>query len=313
MKLTKILSVFTALVLMMSLASCDEGSASTGSGGTSSGGNNPSNSQSLNVSEVTSVSNYDQKDTYDTATATKITFNGESATVSGSGATADKGKVTITAEGTYILTGTATDGTVTVNVSKDEKVQLVLDNANITSKSTAAIHVMSADKVKITLAPDTVNRLTDASSYASFINDNEPTGCVFSKDDLTINGSGTLFVTGNYNNGIASKNDVRIINGTVYITAKNHGIKGKDSITLLGGSVSINAGNDGIKSDNELEKGYIVVSGGSLDIRAGDDAIQAFASITVTGGKITASAEGKITNCDGNIDIASGCLTVVNQ
>lgn len=260
------------------------------------------------------LSAYDLATEYDTAAAQTVTFDGASAAVTG-GAIVDGGKVTINTPGVYVVTGKATDGQIVVNVTKEDKVHLVLNNAEITCQSSAAIHVMSADKVKITLVEGTVNRLTDSASYSSFININEPTGCVFSKDDLTFNGKGTLFVTGNYNNGIACKNDLRIADGMIYVTAVNHGLKGKDSVNIAGGLVDVTAGKDGIKSDNatESDKGFIRVSGGTVKVIAEDDALQAVTAITVTGGKITARAEGKVTNCDGNVDIAAGCLTTIGE
>lgn len=313
MKIKRLLAALIAALTAVSVTACtvDEG----GTGGSGSGGTHSSGAAGNSAPDITmgSFSDYDLDDSYDYESAVKIEFSDSGAVTTGSGASASGGKVTISAPGTYVISGTSSDGRIVVNVTKNDKVQLVLNGVDLTSKDSAAIHIMSADKVKITLADGTVNRMTDASSYAEFVNDNEPTGCVFSKDDLTINGSGTLYVTGNYNNGIASKNDIRILGGIINVVAKNHGIKGKDSVVIADGIISVNAGSDGIKSDNELEKGYISVIGGTIDIKAGDDALQAFSSIVVTAGKITASAEDKITNCDGNIDIVSGCLTVVAE
>jgi len=255
---------------------------------------------------------YDCDASFDEATAGKITFNGTSATAT-AGATVSGGKVTVTTPGTYVVTGTATEGQLIVNVAKTEKVQLVLKDAQITCAQSAPIYVQSADKVKITLVEGTVNRLTDGSMYTNLVNNTEPTACLFSKDDLTINGSGALSITANYNNGIATKNDLRIVSGTIFVKAKNHGIKGKDSVCIADGQINISAGNDGIKANEETEpsKGYILITGGSISIIATDDGLQAVTGITISGGKVTVTAEGKPTNCEVTPKIASGSLTVV--
>lgn len=314
----RFLALAAAVCFALAMTSCSEPSSgddptqSATSGSTSTPNGTTSGGEG-NTEDPYGLSGYDSKTEYDAASAGKITFDGATATVTGGGATADGDKVTISTPGAYVVTGKATNGSIVVNVAKEDKVHLILENADITCSNSAAIHVMSADKVKITLADGTVNRLTDTATYTEFVNTDEPNGCLFSKDDLTINGTGALYVTGNYNNGIACKNDLRIVSGSLYVTAVNHGVRGNDSVNIAGGTLDIHAGNDGIKTSNELEKGYIYVSGGTVRVIATDDALQAVSAITVTGGKITATAEGKITNCDGEVSIATGCLTTVAE
>lgn len=311
----RLLTLLTAMSMALVLSACDGGtvggtsSQNTESGATASSGN-PGTTES-GSEDPYGLSGYDTKTDYDAATAGTITFDGQKATVTGSGAAAEGGKVTITGSGAYVVSGTATDGRIVINVAKEDKVHLILSGADITCTNSAPIQVISADKVKITLADETINRLTDSASYTEFIEEGEPNACLFSKDDLTINGNGFLYVTGNYNNGITCKNDLRIAGGNIYVTSANHGVRGNDSVNVAGGALNIDAGNDGIKATNELEKGYIYVSGGVIRVTATDDALQAVSAITVTGGEITATAEGKITNCDGEVDIKSGCLTTV--
>ena len=304
MKIKMLAALALSLCLVFAAVSCDN-TDPTGTSSQNGASERPSVSQTGNTGESdidspTAYSNYDEDDSYDESTATAVDLSGVGSVYN------------ITQAGTYILSGTAENTQVVVNVSKEEKVQLVLKNANITCSNSAPIYVMSADKVKITIAKDTTNTITDAAQYTSLTDENEPNACIYSKDDLTINGSGVLTVSAKYNNGIGTKDDLRIIGGTINVSAANHGLKGKDSVLIAGGNIIIVAGNDGIKATNQTEKGTVTVTGGTVSIKADDDAIQAVSEITVTGGKISATAEGKVTNCQGRIDIASGCLTVVN-
>ena len=138
----------------------------------------------------------------------------------------------------------------------------------------------------------------------------EPTGCLFSKDDLTINGYGTLTVNGNYNNGIASKNDLKIVSGNITVTAKNNAIKGKDSFLMNSGTLVVNSDDDGIKvnEDEDISKGFICIEGGTVTVNAEDDALTAVYSVTITGGTVTTYVGGKAVNCTGTVNIAHGCL-----
>ena len=308
----KLLSLLSAAALLLCLISCGEtanpanpSDPSAGPGTTSTTPTDPKDSE---------FSDYDFKTGYDEASAGKIVFDGTAATAT-SGAAVSGGKVTITKAGTYLVSGTATEGQLVINVDKAEKVHLVLNGVDLTCAHSAPIYVMSADKVKITLAEGTTNKLTDGTVYTDLINDTEPTGCLFSKDDLTINGKGTLSVTGNYNNGIACKNDLHIVEGTIFVKAVNHGLKGKDSVAIAGGHINISAGNDGIKANEAADaaKGYIKITGGEISILATDDGLQAVTGITITGGKVTVTAGGKATNCEVTPRIASGSLTVVGE
>ena len=188
--------------------------------------------------------------------------------------------------------------------SAGDKVQIVLNGLNLTSRRGAPFCVNSADKTLITLADGTENSFADAAA-------SDATACVYSSDDLTINGSGTLNVAGNVNNGIGSKNDLKIVSGSVNVTAANHGLKGNVSVLIRNGEIKIEARKDGIKADNETDanKGYIYIEGGNITINAGDDGLQSVTALTITGGSTSVVAEGKIMNCDGKLDVDSGCIT----
>lgn len=258
------------------------------------------------ISNVT-LDDEDTDTTYDD-TATVISLSGDTAAVSGSGATVDGSVVTITEKGTYVLRGSLDDGQILVNT--DQKVHLVLEDASVTCKTSAALQVLAAKKVVLTLAPDTTNRLSDGDSYTTFTDEaeTEPNAALFSKSDLTINGTGSLRVEGNCANGIQSKDTLCLVDGVIDVTAVGHGIKGKDAVIVKGGSITVNAGGDGIKASNTTDttRGYISVSGGKLDITAAQDGMQAETCLAVSGGETYVLSGGGTENAPAHTDKGFG-------
>ena len=239
-------------------------------------------------------------DTGETGT-TYIVLDGDSIAVDGSGATASGSTVTITAAGIYSISGTLDDGQIIVDSSDEEDVNLVLNGVDITCSDSAPIYVISAYNAVITLAEGTDNYVTDGDTYTYESSDvDEPDAAIFSADDLKFNGTGSLTVVAKYNNGIVSKDDLDIYNGTITVTAVNHGIKGKDSVEIVDGTVTVTAGGDGIQSSNDEDetKGYVSIQGGTIDITADSDGIQAETTITITGGDLTVSAGGGSSSSD---------------
>lgn len=251
---------------------------------------------------------FDQRDTWEKAT--DIAFNDGHVAITGTGALADGCVVFITEPGTYVLSGTCANGQIVVDVTKEEKVQLVLNGLTLTCADSAPLYVYAADKVSLTLAPGTVNTFADAPAYTAPF-DKMPNACVCARDDLTINGQGALVVNAVFNNGIGCKNDLKIISGDITVTAVNNGLKGNDSIAIKGGNIKVDSKDDGIKTDNEAEsdKGYIYIAGGNLHITALDDAIQAVSDVTVTGASVTVNCGGRTINCDGTENVDAGCIT----
>ena len=253
------------------------------------------------------LSDFDQKTDWDN-TATKIGLDDGEITVEGEGAVADENTVTISAEGTYILSGTLSNGTVVIDAAKTDKIHLIFNGVRISSKTTAPVAIFSADKVVITLAEGSENTLSDITRpYRAENEDEVASACLYAEDDLTVNGTGSLAVEA-ANNGIDGKNDVRICGGTVQINAVNNGLKGKDSVVIAGGTLSVRAGKDGIKSDNETEegRGTVHICGGETSVTAKDDGIQAFTEIKITSGDVHIQAEDKKLNCDGEIVLNEG-------
>ena len=230
----------------------------------------------------------DMDASFDESSATKITLSGDSASVSGSGAAAEGSTVTISTAGTYIVSGNLTDGSITVTTSENDKVQIVLNSVKIASSSGPAIDIQSADKCFITLAEGTQNSLSDGSAFTS----EDANACIYATCDLTINGSGSLDVSGNYRHGVFSKDDLVVYGGSINVSAVEDGLNGKDSVEIGAGDISIDSGADGVKSSksNNPEKGFVYVSGGSLSIDAEDDGIQAKTYLCIAGGSIELDA-----------------------
>ncbi len=249
---------------------------------------------SANGGSSEAFSGRDLSGEYDTAEAVEITLNGATAEASSETVRIDGGTVTITAAGTYILTGSLDDGSVIVDATKDDKVQLVLNGVSIRSSDYAAIYVKQADKVFVTLADGTVNTLVNGGSYTQ-TDENEVDAVIFAKDDITFNGTGTLRITANAGSGVVGKDEVTITMGVYEITAAEHAIRAKDSLAIADGSFTLYANEDGLHAENGDDEtlGSIYIAGGSFVIQVRDDAIHANTLLQIDGGtfEITA-AEG---------------------
>jgi len=199
--------------------------------------------------------------------------------------------IRITAAGTYILGGSASEVTVRVVAGKDDKVQLVLDSLSVSNTRLPVIYAKTADKVFITVSGDSSLSVT-----GNFIQDgtDNTDGVIYAKTDLTLNGTARLDITST-KNGIVGKDDLKITGGTYVISAASKAIEANDSIRIAGGSLDLTAGTDGLHAENNSDdtSGNIYIGGGTLAIRAGDDAIHATAVVQIDGGTITAAgAEG---------------------
>ena len=214
---------------------------------------------------------------YDKSNLVSVILSDDGCTVYGNGAAADDNGVVITESGTYIMSGTLSNGFIKVSAETDIKIQLVLDGVSIHNESGPAIYIQSADKVFITLAEDSVNTLSDGTSYSATDDSTNLDATLFSKEDLTVNGSGILNISGNYKHGIVSKDDLVITGGTINVTSVKVGLNGKDCVKIGGGTIDIQAGSDGIRSDNseDTSRGYIYIAGGNINITSENDGIQA--------------------------------------
>ncbi|MBO3090234.1 carbohydrate-binding domain-containing protein [Cellulomonas dongxiuzhuiae] len=230
---------------------------------------------------------------WDAGSETTIGLTGSSAVVTGDGASADGGTVTITAPGTYRVSGTLADGALVVASAGDGVVRVVLDGASITSATTSPLQVQDAGEVAVVLADGSTNTLTDAATYTYPEGVDEPNAALFSSADLTIAGGGALTVTGNANDGIASKDGLVLAGGRITVRAADDGVRGKDYLQVTGGTLDVTATGDGLKSDDDApEAGFVHVAGGSTTVTSGDDGVTAASDVVVSGGDLGVTAGG---------------------
>ncbi len=252
-----------------------------------------------NETKTTSTSNRDLSSIYseedlntswDKSSSTIITLNGSEAKVEGSGANYSDGKVNITSSGTYVLSGKFT-GQIYIEAGDSAVVHLVLKGVEINSESGPAIYAADGKKVILTLAESTENTLSDTSNYTFADGEDEPDATLFIKNDLVINGSGTLKVNANYKTAIKTKDTLAIISGNFDLTSVDNAVRAKDALTVEAGTFKVNATGKGFTSDGELnvyegdinieksEEGLegltVEIYGGNVDISATDDGINA--------------------------------------
>lgn len=279
-KTKKRLAMLLALITVLSAASgCSKNEGSS------------SESQSQNASATESMidTSFDAADLdvgYDESSSCTVLLNGDSAEISGSGAEFSDGNLIISAAGTYVLSGTISDGQIIVDVDKESDIKLVFNGINVSCSDNAALFINKADKVTITLESGSENTLSDGQEYSLDEDTSNVDGTIFCRSDLTLNGSGTLNITANYKHGIVCKDDLVIADGNYTVNSASGGIYGKDSIKINSGNFIVNAGTNGIKSSNteDADKGYIYINGGTFDITAGTDGIEAESVLSIENG-----------------------------
>lgn len=235
---------------------------------------------------------------------TYIILDNEDTTINGSGASFENNVLSITESGTYSLKGTLNDGKIYIK-SDDEnkKVKLYLNGVSVNCSTDAPLFVENSPKETILILADgSVNNFSDtAREVPTDENADYATAAIYSKDDLQIEGTGTLNVTGNFNKGIFSKNDIDIHGGIINITSVDDGIRGKESVEIVDGTINITAGGDGIRTNEteETDKGDITISGGIITVDSDLDCIQATKDVNISGGTL------KLTSSDGATETAS--------
>lgn len=298
----KILSVLIALIMALGVFSgCAPKENAGGTSLNSSGGitsqNESADSQSTSSTQSTQVdfsqtgkdmfTSRDSKTEYESSKAVTIKLNGSSATASSNSVKISGSKITITEEATYTISGKLTDGMIIVNAPENAKPQLVLSGAEITSKTSAALYVLESDKVFVTLASGTKNTLSNGGSFKA-IDDNNIDAALFSKQDLTLNGNGSLTVTSPAGHGIVCKDDLVITSGSLTVNASSHGLDANDSVRISSASLNIDAGKDAIHAENtdDASLGFVYIGGGSIKGEAEGDGIAASAYLQIEGGSI---------------------------
>ncbi len=223
----------------------------------------------------------------------------------------DNSTIDITEAGVYVISGSASNCTVKVNASSEDKVQLVLDGVTVTNSDFPVIYVVSADKCFITTTEGSTNELSVTGSFTAD-GDTNTDAVIFSKDDLVLNGLGSLTVSSASGNGITGKDDVKFTGGSYTIVSALDSIEANDTLAVCGGDFTITSSKDALHCENsdDSSQGVIYISGGSFEINSKSDGIQGTASVTIDGGtfNITA-AEGieatAITINDGSITITA--------
>ncbi len=251
---------------------------------------------------------------YDISDANIITLSGGSAQVTGNGAYAYDGGVVISSTGVYVISGTLDDGSITVDADDAAKVWLYFNDVNITCQDNAALIIENADKVFLTLAEGRDSVLESGSEYENSAAEAGIDGVIYARDDLTINGAGSLTISGGPAHGITANDDLVITGGTIKVTSAKDAIHVNDSLRMTNVELSLNAGDDAVQVDNE--GGYIYIESGEFDIIAADEGIAAEGDITIDGGdfKIAVGTSqgshgiksgGTVTVNDGTLDITS--------
>ncbi len=256
---------------------------------------------SMTVDTDLSVSQYDDGSGFSDMEETEIVFSDSGAQISGSGASAEGNRITVSQEGVYRIGGSCPEGQIYVNAGDSDHIRLILDGVSLASSNGAPIYVENAKKVLLTLADGTTNEIVDTTPDASGEETDpsddgtetpSPAG-IYSRDDLTVGGTGTLNIQGN-TNGLVTKDKLKILSGTLNITAGNNGIRGNECVAVYDGTITVNAANDGIKSytSNEATCGFVTVRGGTVTVTASGDGIHGEYMVDIQGGELDITAGG---------------------
>lgn len=293
----KLLALFCATALSMTaVAGCTGTKSSTGNVVSSETETNAEETSAQGeAGSFSSADMFTERDlagTYEESGAVYVTLSGDGITGETDGVVINGQTVTITAEGTYIFSGTLSEGQIVVDAD-DAKVQIVFDNVDITCASSAAVYVKSAEKVFVTLAEGSQNTLRNTDEYVA-IDDNNIDAVIFAKSDLTLNGTGSLTIVSAEGHGIVSKDDLKITGGTYDITAAGHALSGKDSVRIADGTFILTAEKDGIHAENadDEEKGYIYIADGDFTITSDGDGMDASNIVQIEDGTFDITAGG---------------------
>jgi len=324
----KKLLLLVSLILIFALTACSVGSSVEDVSTTSTGNNQETTTVSVETTLPTAAntvadalienqsSHEDAEDlVWDAASVIQITLLGDTIEANAAGVSVAGSTVTISAAGTYQFSGSLSDGQILINTEDKEIVRLILDGVDLHSSTSAPIYVMAADEVVLVLAKGSQNRVSDGSEYVTATADgNEPNAAIFSMADLTIYGTGSLMVEGNYNDGIASKDGLVIASGTLIVSAPDDGIRGKDYLVVDDGNLTIQSQGDGLVSDNaeDAAKGYVSIEAGVFNISTAGDAIQAETDVLISSGDFTLTTGGGSEALPGDSNSAKGIKGAVS-
>jgi len=281
--------LFIAAMLLCILCGCNNNSTSPDDPSDYGGGVNTDFAKT----DSDMFTDRDQRDDYDANGSIPIQLNGDSASCASGFVQISGSTVTITKEATYVISGTLDDGMIIINADDSAKLQIVLNGAVINSSSSAALYIQEADKVVVTLSEGTENALKNG-GYFEAIDDNNIDGAIFSKQDLTFNGSGSLTVTSPAGHGIVCKDDLVFTGGNYTVSATSHGLDVNDSVRISNTQMTIDAGKDGIQAENadDASLGFVYISSGILTVEAAGDGISAQSYIQIEDGSLNLTCGG---------------------
>ena len=246
--------------------------------------------------------------------ATQIAANGDSIVVTGDGAVAENGKVTIRKAGTYLLSGTLEEGQLLVDAEEGAEIILIFDGFKISNSTDAPLLFESGSSITLVLKDGSENAVTDLRSSAE-----ENKAAIYTKSDLTISGNGTLDVTGTAEDAIHSKTNVTVQGGTINLKAGDDAIHADETLTILDGKVTV------LESEEGLEGLVVDIQGGDITVNASDDGLNASdgsgsdkvpgqategAEIRISGGVLTVKASGDGIDSNGDLIISGGTVVV---
>ena len=257
----------------------------------------PTGASEIPVLDDSLFSDRDRLTAYDESSAERIVFEGDHIATSTNDAVVSGTTVTITEKGTYVLSGTLDDGMVIVDIGKDDKVQLILNGVSITCSDCAPIYVRQADKVFVTLAENSENYLANGGVFTP-MDEKNIDAVIYSREDLTLNGKGSLTIESPAGHGVVSKDELTVTGGVYTLITASHGLNGKDNVCISGGTFNISAGKDGIQADNDedVNLGFVYISGGDFAISAEGDGITASSYLQIESGTFEILAGGGYTN-----------------
>ncbi len=303
----KYLSLILSAAMLLSVSGCSN-QTKTGDSGASEIATEMSASETDVEKQETSdwFSNRDFEIGYDESESVFITLSKNTAACDSDSVQIEDSNVTITDEGTYILSGKLEDGMIIVDAEDTDKLQLVLDGVSIQSSSSAAIYVRQADKVFVTLALDTENVLSNGGEFTA-IDENNIDAVIFSKEDITLNGSGALTISSIAGHGIVSKDSLKITSGSYEITCAGHALCGKDEVCIANADFQIDAEKDGIHAENADDEtlGSVYIQSGCFDINAGGDGVSASVDVQILDGEFDITAGGEAVALE---DMESGMI-----
>lgn len=275
------------LCFLLIFSGCSKNPASTTDEGTSSGESVSGEAVQTDFEQTDDemFTNRDLNSDYDESTAVKIVLDGTTASSTSDTVKISGSTVTITEEATYIVSGELTDGMLVVDAGENDKLQIVFNGVDITSSTSAPLYILEADKVVVTLAEGTENVLENGGTFTA-IDDNNIDGAVFSKQDLTFNGTGSLTVTSPTGHGIVCKDDLVFTGGTYTVNCASHGLDANDSVRVQNSSLTVASGKDGIHAENsdDASLGFVYISSGTLNITAEGDGISSGSYMQIEGG-----------------------------